>query len=311
MAVDQLCGHDRDAACSERGQGRCPLAAFQRRALADDRAGSDLRDLLTVDDDGQHAVEQQVQLAPRLTLFDEHVAGLELPPLGYEVSPDELARELALEGALGRRDERIRLLGAPGRVVAVRLPIPLLEVDGARLLDKVPVVVVDPVPWERARADDLVEGRSVRSDRQREGGPGGRGLDAEERPAADPPRGREARPPSDRLDEAHGVRARFVGLEHVERDAWNGDLQAHAERRRPNEAATRVAVIDDLPVLDLDPGAQVVGLAKAISVAEALEVAFLQQVRWWLVVLADAELERELRHPLDRLRRNPRDSRHR
>ena len=52
---------------------------------------------------------------------------------------------------LDLRHEGCRVLVAPGRVLAVGLAIPLLEVDQARLLGELPLVVVDPVPRERAR----------------------------------------------------------------------------------------------------------------------------------------------------------------
>ena len=64
-------------------------------------------------------------------------------------------------------------------------------------------------------------------------------------------------------------------------------------------------MVDDRPVLHLDPGGQAIGLAKAILVAQALEVAFVEMLGRRLVVARDPELERKLRHPLDRIRRDP------
>ena len=82
------------------------------------------------------------------------------------------------------------------------------------------------------------------------------------------------------------------------------------ECRRPDEATTLVAAVDDVPVLDFDPRAQIVGFAITILVAQPLELALAQLVRRRLVVMAEAEFERDLRQPLDRLRGDPGDRFH-
>jgi hypothetical protein len=134
-------------------------------------------------------------------------------------------------------------------------------------------------------------------------------VNSEVRPAGDPARSREAGATAHRLLEADSVVVHpRLGSENVERNAR--DRQTHgpeAESRRSHQAATRLAVVDDLAVLDLDPRAEAIGLAEAVAGVQPLEIAFLQTVRRWLVVVADAELERNLRHALDRLGRNPRD----
>src|SRR4029453_4523247 len=117
----------------------------------------------------------------------------------------ELARDLALERALGGHHEGVGVLVAPRRVLAVCLPVPGLEVDRARLRDEIAVVVVDPVPRERARPDELMLRRAVRADRECERRPGGRRLDADERPPAHPPRRGEPGTAAPSLDEADGV----------------------------------------------------------------------------------------------------------
>ena len=64
-----------------------------------------------------------------------------------------------------------------------------------------------------------------------------------------------------------------------------------------------------LAVLDLDPRAQLVRLAEGVRLVQLVEI--LDPVRRRIVVVGDPELERELRHALDRLGRDPRDRRDR
>ncbi len=128
----------------------------------------------------------------------------------------DLARELALQRAFGLGHEGLRFLVAPGRVFAVRFPVPGLEVDCARLLDEPALPVVDPVTGKRACSDELVVGRAVRVDSQRERRPCGRGVDPEERPAGDPSRRRESGAAAYGLNEANRVFAYLgLGLESV------------------------------------------------------------------------------------------------
>ena len=68
---------------------------------------------------------------------------------------------------------------------------------------------------------------------------------------------------------------------------------------------------DDFPVLYLDERGEVIGFAKAILSPQAFEVAFLEAIGRRLVVARDAELERELRHPFDCIRRDPGNGRDR
>jgi hypothetical protein len=74
--------------------------------------------------------------------------------------------------------------------------------------------------------------------------------------------------------------------------------------------AAGVAGVDDLAVVDLDPGAELVRLAKAVLVAEKLQLAGSEPVGRRIVVRRHPELEGKLRHPFDRLRRDPCDRRH-
>jgi hypothetical protein len=59
----------------------------------------------------------------------------------------------------------------------------------------------------------------------------------------------------------------------------------------------------DPAVVDLDEGAQLVRLAEAVARPELLEI--VDPVRRRLVVVGDAELERDLRRAADGLGRNP------
>src|SRR5262249_12742124 len=63
---------------------------------------------------------------------------------------------------------------------------------------------------------------------------------------------------------------------------------------------------DDGAVFDLDPRPQIVRLAETVGVAEPSQIAGFEAVGRRLVVMADTELERQLRHSLDRLGRHPR-----
>src|SRR6478672_4868428 len=191
----------------------------------------------------------------------------------------------------------------------MRLPIPPLEVDRARLLHDLTSGVVDPMARKRAGSDHFVLRRAVRADRERERRPGGRRADPEERPASHRPRSGEAGATANGLDKADGVRTylRFR-LKHLEGDAGNPDaLRPSSEGRRTDQPTTLVAKARDAAVLHLDPCRQLVGLAKPILITEPLEVARLEAIRRSLVVMANPELERQLRKPLDRIRRDPRD----
>ena len=113
---------------------------------------------------------------------------------------------------------------------------------------------------------ELVLGGSVGSDRERERRPGGGRLNADERPPGHPARSREPGAAADRLDEADRV-ALNVGLlpQHLEGDTRDRDVpDPEVESGRADETGALVAVSDDLPVVHLDPGGEVIGLAEAI-----------------------------------------------
>jgi hypothetical protein len=124
-------------------------------------------------------------------------------------------------------------------------------------------------------------------------------VDPEQRPALDAPRRREARAAADRLHEPGALGGDLrLGPQNLEPDAGNDDrLRTELERRRAHEAAAAVTGVDDPAVLDLDlPGRQI-RLAEAVGVPQPAQIAGAQAIGRRLVVVADAELERQLRHP--------------
>jgi hypothetical protein len=159
----------------------------------------------------------------------------------------------------------------------------------------------------------LVVGRAIRADGQREGGPRGWRLDAEERLAAHDAGRRKTGATPDGLVKADGMLVNVrLGPERVEGDAGNRQvLDSEPKRRRSDETATGLALCDYSPVLDFDPRLQVVRLPKAVLVVEALEVALLEPIGRRVVVVSDAQLERNGRQAVDRLRRNPGERRYR
>jgi hypothetical protein len=134
-------------------------------------------------------------------------------------------------------------------------------------------------------------------------------MDADVGPSGDDARRREPGSTADSLDEPDAVVANFrVVPNHLELDTGDGDVrEAEIEGRRADEPLSLVRVTDDFPVLDLDRGDEMVRLAEPVLGAQTLEVTLLEVVGRRLVVLRDAELERQLRHAFDRVRRDPGD----
>src|SRR5256885_10784077 len=186
--VDRVRGHDGHANRGLCPDGRRSLAAFEQRALAEQGAGADLGYWIAVDLDVDDAVEEEEELSAFLALVHERVALLEIAPLELLALAHDRGRKLTLEVGLDRGRQGRRILLAPGRVFAVRLLVPLAEVDRPRLLRELAVIVVEPMTRERARALERVLGGAVGVDRQPERRPRRGGLDPEERFAADAPR---------------------------------------------------------------------------------------------------------------------------
>ena len=179
---------------------------------------------MVVDLDSEHTVEQEEEVVSLRTLLDEHLAFGELASFELAVAVEQIPRQLPLERGLRSRDDRRRLLVSPRRVVAVRLAVPRLEVDDAALPGENAFVVVDPMPRERARADELVLDAAVRVEGEAERRPRRRRVDAEPRPAFDRPGRREPCASADRLHEPGSV-PRDLGLvaKHLERHARHHD----------------------------------------------------------------------------------------
>src|SRR5439155_17287428 len=292
-----------------RAQRRRASAIPELRALADNRTRAELSDHLAVDDHFEYSVEDEVHEVgafARVALFDQDVARGKALRTPLAIATHDLEGKLTLQSRFDGGDDRGRVLIAPRRVLLVRLPIPLVEVDRPALLGERAILVVDPVTRESAGTGELVLGPSIGVDRERKRGPGDRGVDLEVRLAAHASRRRHAGPTARGLRETHPP-VRHLGV--LKRRHGNGRdghlLRSELEPGQSDAPATRVPVVDDLAVLDLDPALQLVRLAEEIGPVHRVDV--VDAVWRRSVVVGDADCERELRQSLDRLRRDPRD----
>src|SRR5262249_25159771 len=130
--VDLIGARDGDADLRQRVQ-RPGACTFEDRPLADDRAGADLRERLTVGDDLQHAVEEEEELVAGVALLDEVLALLHRPDLGLLAALHDRRRELAFERGLDRGDEGLGVLVTPRCVESRRGAVPVLELGEPRL----------------------------------------------------------------------------------------------------------------------------------------------------------------------------------
>src|SRR6185436_20794952 len=190
--VDRVRGDDRNTDRRLGPDRRRTLAALEQRALAEQRTGPDLGHPVAVDLDVDDPVEEQEELVTRLAFLHQRLALFELAPFELLALAHDRDRQLTLEVGLDRRRQRRRILLAPGRVLAMRGPVPLAEVDRPGLLDQLAVVVVEPMARERTRALERVLARAVGLDRQTERRPCRGGLDPEERLPFDAPRRRQS-----------------------------------------------------------------------------------------------------------------------
>src|SRR2546423_1231062 len=104
-------------------------------------------------------------------------------------------------------------------------------------------MVVDPVPGERARPDELMVRRAVGVDRQRKRRPRSRRVDPKKRLPSHPPRRGDPGAPAYGLDEANRVALHLrIGPQDVEGDAGHDHvLRTDAESRRTDETVALVA----------------------------------------------------------------------
>ena len=115
-------------------------------------------------------------------------------------------------------------------------------------------------------------------------------------------------PPARGLLEAHPAVAdlRLV-LDRRQRDRGDAQLsRAELEARYADVPSAQVAAICDVAlVAELDERPQLVGLAERVCLPQRVEI--LDHARRRVVVVGDADREREFRQALDGLRRDPRD----
>jgi hypothetical protein len=118
----------------------------------------------------------------------------------------------------------------------------------------------------------------------------------------------ETDPAARRLREPDPAVADFrLRLDHRELDGGEGDLLRLELRPVAEQAPAALAVVDDLGADNLDPGAELVGLAERIPPPELVEVR--EDLRRRLVGVRDGELERDDRDPVEGLERQPCDRR--
>ena len=221
------------------------------------------------------------------------------------------SRQFALEPALDRAHQRRRVRITPRRELAEVFVAPRLEVDEAAPLEQLALMVVDPVAWERARADQPARAAAIDMQRELQRRPC-RGSDQlKERRAADRPRCRDAGPRAARLRERHrGLRHARLRAQRREDERRKRHLgAAEVQRGRSDEAVSDQIVTDDLAVLDVDERAQVVAEAAAALANQRRDVA--QRVGRRRIVLRYADRERDLVGAGHGFGGNPRDARDR
>ena len=123
-------------------------------------------------------------------------------------------------------------------------------------------------------------GGAVGANCERERRPRRRRINAEERTTLHSPWCGEASAAAHGLEEACFAVTKNLGLrlQSLEGNSLENEvLGPETEGRRADEPAAFVAVTDDLAVLDLDPGLEVIRLPKAIGLAQPLEVSLLSR----------------------------------
>ena len=106
----------------------------------------------------QHPVEHQEQLVAGSPWRTSSAPSLTARIVGLRPTAHDVGGQSAFECGLHRGDQRGRVLVAPRGLLAERRAVPALEVGEPDLLGQDEIVVVDPMPWELARTDDLALG---------------------------------------------------------------------------------------------------------------------------------------------------------
>jgi len=191
--------------------------------------------------------------------------------------------------------------------------VPVLEVDHPALREHPSLDVVDPMSRKRRRSGELGLGPAIGMKRELECRPDRRADQLHERLAPDSSRCGHPRPPTRGLHERRRPRGHLgLGAEVGKADGVKDDLlgpEVHV--RAADEASSRLAVVDDPAVFDLDPRRKVVREAEPVVVAHPLQRRDVDTAGRRAVVVTDAQLERSLHHPLDRFGRYPRHRRDR
>src|SRR5205085_1147616 len=193
--ADRVRADHRDARRADRAKGRRTTPVSERRTLAEDCAGANLRDDLAVDLDVENPVQEDEEIATALSLLDERLAARHPAPNELRAVAEDRGREPAFELRLHRLGKGRRLLVAPRR------PVAELELVRPEDVDEPPVGSVERVAGKRARGNESCLGLPVGVQQQLERRPGRDGADVEVRAADDRPMCRQADTPADGLRE--------------------------------------------------------------------------------------------------------------
>src|SRR5207253_5324083 len=174
-------GGKRDPAWRHRPQGRRAKSALEQRSLTQDGARPDFGDRLAVDLDSKHAVEQEEQLGTGLALLDQRRSSGHFANLRLGATSHDLGGELPLERALNLGYKSRRVFSTPGGALAENVPRPSVEIRDGDLVDQPAGGVVDPMAREGGGAQDLVAGRAIRLEVQRQCRPDNRRDDLDKR----------------------------------------------------------------------------------------------------------------------------------
>ncbi len=308
--VDGFAGCDRYAQGGDGGDAGGAGAALEQCALADHGSGSQLGQGVAVDVDTHHAVQDEVELVAGLALPGELGVLLEVADLRARVALHDVGRQLALEVALYRDDQRLAVVVRPRGAYAERVRHPPALVGQPALQHDPTVGVVDPVPRKGTCPGHLDVAAAVGSQRHRESRPHQRRLPADVRRMRHRPRQRDTGAASDRLPETdRSVGA--LGLSTKDRHGGSPECGAdptdlHRGRAHHQTAGLVVAGVHDAAVLDVGPDREHVGEPELV-VAAQLEhlVGPLDPVRERCVPVGEPQVHPRLQRSLEGVGGNP------